>query len=129
SQGLQCSILYVYTAMSTPQDLPLRRVHRSRLMQLWRSAGWPCRDAVEIDLMAWGLASLHRSDAGHETLRLTEAGLERLAEARQGNMKAQRRHDRLADRVARELLAAGRVVWRELSLRAPVDRPVDRPVD
>lgn len=113
--------------MSTPQDLSLRRIHRSRLMQLWRSAGWPCRDAVEVDLMAWGLVSLHRSEAGHETLRLTEAGLECLAESRQGNMKAQSRHDRLADLVARELLAAGRVVWRELSLRAPVDRPMDRP--
>lgn len=111
--------------MSTPPAPLLRRIHRTRLMQLWRSAGWPCRDAVEVDLLAWGLVSLQCSHTGHETLSLTSTGLTCLAEARQGNVRAQSRHDRLADRVARELLAAGRVVWRELTLRAPVDLPAD----
>ena len=34
------------TALSTP----LTRFHRTRLMQIWRSAGWPCKDGLEIEL-------------------------------------------------------------------------------
>ena len=39
--------------MSAPVALPL--THRRRLRELWRSAGWPCRDAVEVDLLAAAL--------------------------------------------------------------------------
>ena len=36
-----------------PTPVPtLTRPHRTRLMQIWRSAGWPCKDAIEIDLLA-----------------------------------------------------------------------------
>ena len=34
-----------------------RRIHLTRLMSIWRSAGWPCRDAVELDLVAAGWAT------------------------------------------------------------------------
>lgn len=103
-----------------PLGVTPRRVHLTRLMSLWRSAGWPSRDPVEIDLIAAGWVSLHTSSSGHETLRLTEAGLQLLAAARQRNQRARSLHERLARRVATQLMAAGRLVWLELPLRAMV---------
>lgn len=99
----------------------LNRSHRTRLMQIWRSAGWPCRDGIEIDLLAARLVALHVAADGCETLQLTEAGIAHLAEARQRGLRALSSHDRLAQRFAEQhLLAGGRIVWRELSLRAPL---------
>jgi len=43
-------------------------------MSIWRSAGWPCRDQVELDLVAAGWVALERDTGGHETIRLTDAG-------------------------------------------------------
>lgn len=97
-----------------------RRIHLTRLMSIWRSAGWPCRDAIEIDLLAAGWVAISSSDSGHETLRLTDAGIRLLADSRQRNQRASSTHNRLAERVAQQLAAAGRIVWRELSLRAAV---------
>jgi len=97
---------------------PPRREHLARLMNLWRSAGWPCRDALEIDLLAAGWVAVAKDADGRETLRLTDAGIRLLAEARQRNRRALSRHDRLAARVVRHLRDDGRIVWRELSLRA-----------
>ncbi|MDO9005583.1 MAG: hypothetical protein Q7V20_19220 [Aquabacterium sp.] len=110
---------------SIPAHSALQRAHRTRLMQIWRSAGWPCRDAIEIDLLAAGLVSLRATPDGHETLHLTEAGIQWLALARQQNRRALSAHDRLAERVALQLMAAGRIVWRELSLRARVTGHAD----
>ena len=97
-----------------------RRVHLARLLLIWRSAGWPCRDAIELDLLAAGWVVLSTAESGHETLRLTDAGIRLLAEFRQRNQRSLSAHDRLAERLARHLTAAGRIVWRELSLRAKV---------
>lgn len=104
-------------------ELPIvpRRVHLTRLMSIWRSAGWPCRDAVELDLVAAGWATLLVGAGGHETIRLTDAGIRLLAEARQRNQRSLSAHDRLATRVTAHLMAAGRIVWRELSLRARIN--------
>lgn len=102
---------------------PLTRLHRTRLMQIWRSAGWPCKDALEIDLLAAQLVALHTSPEGFETLRLTDEGIRTLAQARQRGVRALSTHDRLAQKFAEHLLAAGRIVWRELSLRAVIDGP------
>jgi hypothetical protein len=107
--------------MDTPLKLSPRRVHLTRLMSIWRSAGWPCRDAVELDLVAAGWATLVESTGGHEIIRLTPAGIRLLAESRQRNQRSLSDHDRLAGRVAADLMAAGRIVWRELSLRARID--------
>lgn len=95
--------------------------HRRRLREVWRSAGWPCRDAVEIDLLAAGLVERVRSSTGHETLRVTDAGVRLLAETRERNRRAFDRHEALADRVAREMGRAGRIVWRGLALRGRVE--------
>lgn len=111
---------------SSPGTAIPSRTHLSRLMQVWRSAGWPCRDPIEIDLMAAGWVVLSIDAHGHETLRLTEAGIQVLAASRQRNLRANSRHDRLALRVARHLVEAGRVVWLELMLRALV-QPESKP--
>ena len=98
-----------------------RRAHLTRLMAIWRSAGWPCRDAIELDLLAAGWATPSEAASGHETLRLTDAGIRLLAQSRQRNQRSLSAHDRLAQRVANHLTASGRIVWRELSLRAKVN--------
>jgi len=103
----------------TPAHPTASRVHLTRLMKIWRSGGWPCRDGIEIDLLAAGWL-VPQLDEGRETLRLTEAGVALLAASRQRQVRALSLHDRLAERLARQLLAQGRVVWRELSLRAQV---------
>ena len=99
----------------------INRFHRTRLMQIWRSAGWPCKDALEIDLLAAQLVALHTSPEGFETLKLTEDGIRTLAEARQRGVRALSAHDRLGQKFAAHLLASGRIVWRELSLRAVIE--------
>jgi len=97
-----------------------RRIHLTRLMSIWRSAGWPCRDAVELDLVAAGWATLAEGADGHETIRLTDGGIRLLADSRQRNQRSLSAHDRLAARVAAHLMATGRIVWRELSVRARI---------
>jgi hypothetical protein len=94
------------------------RAQLARLMQVWRSAGWPCRDALELDLVAAGWVASSVDAAGRETLRVTDDGVRLLAESRRRNRRALSLHDRLGHRVARQLAEGGRIVWRELSLRA-----------
>ena len=97
--------------------------HRRRLREMWRSAGWPCRDTVEIELLAAGLLERRLDDQGRETLRVTDAGVQVLAATLQANRGARSAHETLVERVARQMQSAGRVVWRGLSLRAP--RPAE----
>ena len=106
---------------NSPSAIPITRFHRTRLMQIWRSAGWPCKDGLEIDLLAAGLISLHIAADGCETLRLTDEGILMLAQARQRGVRALSLHDRLGQKFAAQLLASGRIVWTELSLRAVID--------
>lgn len=105
----------------SPRSTPITRFHRTRLMKIWRSAGWPCKDGLEIDLLAAGLISLHIAADGCETLRLTDEGIRALAQARQRSVRALSLHDRLGQKFATKLLASGRIVWTELSLRAVID--------
>lgn len=93
---------------------------RRRLHEIWRSAGWPCHDALELELLAAGLLARQWDGDGRETLRVTDAGIECLAAARRRNQAAFGPHEALVQRVAVEMQRAGRVVWRRLSLRAPL---------
>jgi hypothetical protein len=95
-------------------------IHRRRLRDIWRSAGWPCQDMVEVELLAAGWLERVRHETGHETLRVTDAGLAVLAETLQRNRGARDAHEALVERVAREMTRAGRIAWRGLSLRAKV---------
>jgi hypothetical protein len=99
---------------------PLSAVHRRRLREIWRSAGWPCQDLVEIELLDAGLLARERDALGRETLRVTDAGVAVLAQTLQRNRAARDLHEALVARVALDMQRAGRVVWRGLSLRAPV---------
>ncbi|MBT9494748.1 MAG: hypothetical protein IV107_20880 [Paucibacter sp.] len=87
-------------------------------MKIWSSAAWPCHDGIELDLIAAAWVEPVQAGSGHKTLRLTELGIRCVAEARRRNQRALSPHDALAARMARELLLGGRIVWRELPLRA-----------
>lgn len=100
--------------------LSLTLVHRRRLREVWRSAGWPCQDLVEVELLAAGWLERRCDPHGRETLRVTDAGIQALAETLQRNRAARDAHEALVARIAVEMQRAGRVVWRGLSLRAPV---------
>ena len=98
----------------------LTAAHRRRLREVWRSAGWPFQDLIEVELLAAGLLSRERDAAGRDSVRVTDAGIAVLAETLQGHRAARGEHETLVARVAREMQRAGRVVWRGLSLRARV---------
>jgi len=100
---------------------PITALHRRRLRDVYRSAGWPCQDALEIELLVAGLLQRVRSAAGHETLRVSDAGLLILADTLQRNRARRDAHEGLVERVAREMTRAGRIAWQGLSLRAKVD--------
>ena len=97
------------------------RAHLSRLMKIWRSAGWPSRDPIDIDLLAAGWVSLVGDHPANECLRLTDAGIALLAQSRQAQRRSESDHDKLALRMTEVLMDAGRLVWHELSLRAKVE--------
>jgi hypothetical protein len=101
-----------------PGALALGRLHARRLREIYRSAGWPCGDAIEIDLLAAGLLARVRSAEGHETLRVTDAGIAHIARTLVVNRAVLSRHEALVEQVAREMTRAGRVAWRGLGLRA-----------
>ena len=103
-----------------PDAFKPHTLHRRRLRAVWRSAGWPCHDMVEVELLAAGLLERVRSATGHETLRVTDAGIALLAETLQRNRRTRDAHEALVERVAREMTRSGRLAWRGLSLRARV---------
>ena len=110
---------------------PLTAAHRRRLREVWRSAGWPCRDALELDLLAAGLLQRVFDDAGRESLHVSDTGVQLLAATRQRNRAAFDAHETLVGRVVLEMQRAGRIAWRNLSLRAPpisADAPTTWPV-
>jgi len=98
----------------------LTDLHRRRLRALWRSAGWPSHDLVEVELLAQGWVERLRDDHGRETLRVTDAGIRVLAATLSRNRAALDAHEALIGRVATAMRRAGRIVWRGLSLRVRV---------
>lgn len=108
------------------QPSELTRAHRRRLFQLWRSAGWPYRDALELDLIQMGLVCLEpsRRPGGAESLRLSETGKKWLQASLRSNREAYHAHQSLVRRVAQCLSAAGRLCWTGLSVRARLIDPV-----
>lgn len=115
--------------MSAPPVFVATRQHRTRLMHIWRSAGWPCRDPLEIDLLAAEWVQLRTDALGRETLHLTDTGIQALADARRRNQRAASAHDRLAHRLSMQLQGDGRIVWRELSLRALIEAAMPAEAD
>ncbi|MBT9488065.1 MAG: hypothetical protein IV093_11205 [Rubrivivax sp.] len=105
---------------AAPPGLVPSSAHTRRLRAMWRSAGWPCHDNVEAELLVAGLLQRHLDAAGREQLRVTDAGLAAIAHAVARHRRARDDHEALVEQVARAMQRAGRVVWRGLSLRAPL---------
>ena len=103
-----------------PEAAGLTRQHLRRLRQYYRSAGWPCQDNVELDLLDRGLVRRAVGDAP-ERILVTDAGIGLLARQLECNRRAHAEHDALVDRVARWLLMQKRLVFRGLALRTHVD--------
>ena len=101
----------------------LGRFHARRLREIYRSAGWPCLDTVEIELLAAGLLERVQELTGHERVRVTALGLAYIAQSIQKNRRNRSAHEQLVDRIGQMLLRDGRVVWTGLSLRAKLPPP------
>jgi hypothetical protein len=102
---------------------PLGKMHARRLREIYRSAGWPCQDPVEIELLAAGMLDRVQAPSGHESLRVTDAGVRLLASTLAANRAAFSAHEALVQRVALEMGRAGRIAWRGLGLRAQLASP------
>jgi hypothetical protein len=100
----------------------LGRSHHRRLRDLYRSAGWPSQDMLEVELLAAGQIERLRSSDGHETLRVTDAGLQTLARVFASNKAARSPHEALVERVALEMTRGGRLAWRGLMLRVALPK-------
>ena len=87
---------------------------------MWRSAGWPCRDTLEIELLAAGLLLRRIDEQSRETVHVSDLGVQALAGGLAHNRACRSAHEALVSRVGLEMQRAGRVVWRTLSLRAPL---------
>jgi hypothetical protein len=98
--------------------VPFGKLHARRLREIYRSAGWPCCDGIEVELLAGGFLERVRTAHGHETLRVTDAGIARIATTLTLNRAALTPHEALVERVAREMTRGGRIAWRGLGLRA-----------
>jgi hypothetical protein len=113
---------------NTPAStITLGRAHARRLRDMYRSAGWPCLDSVEVELLAAGLLERVCEPGGHDKLRLTDAGIAYLAQAFHANRQARSRHEALVDRVAQAMLRDGRLVWTGLSIRSRLPSALEEP--
>lgn len=113
------------TPIATPivhpaESIKIGRAHARRLRDIYRSAGWPSQDLIEVELLAAGLLQQMHDDQGRASLRVTPPGLQAMAETLARNRAALSAHQALEDQVARAMQRAGRIVWRGLALRAQV---------
>lgn len=103
----------------TTDPLPeLKRPHAKRLREIYRSAGWPSLDVVEIELLANGMLERVRDAGGLECVRVTNAGIQYLAATALVNRTALSAHQTLVNAVAQVMQRDGRLVWTALALRA-----------
>jgi hypothetical protein len=75
---------------------------------------------LEAELLAAGLVERVLSAQGHETLRVTDAGIHTLARVFASNKAARTPHETLVEQVALAMGRAGRLAWRGLTLRVQV---------
>jgi hypothetical protein len=53
--------------MQKTGEVPFGKAHARRLREIYRSAGWPCCDTIEVELLAGGFLERVRTPHGHET--------------------------------------------------------------
>jgi hypothetical protein len=108
------------TALDADALRAIGNAHRRRLREVWRSAGWPCQDVIEAELLAAGLLERQHDGQQRMTLRVSDRGLQLLAQTAERNRGARSAHERLVAAVAAALAQDGRIAWCGLSLRARV---------
>ena len=96
----------------------LGRVHATRLKNVYRSAGWPSQDKVEIEPLAAGLLQRVSDMTGRYRVELTDDGVKYVALAFYNSRQARSPHELLVELVAETMMRDGRIVWTGLSLRA-----------
>ena len=94
----------------------LKRIHMQRLRQMYRSAGWPCLDTIEIDLIAAGLLERINPEGKPEYLRVSDKGMQVLAQSLQTNRAAYDAHEALVRKVAEQQIEQGRIAYLDLTL-------------
>lgn len=104
-----------------PQSPPITSAHLKRLRDYWRSAGWPVRDNLELDLLLGGLAELHRDPQGIETIRVSTAGIAALGSLLARNRAALDRHEALVRQVAAQLQRDGWMTFTGRSFKVKPD--------
>ena len=98
----------------------LKRIHARRLRDLYRSAGWPYQDVIEIELLAAGLLERVTDARGVDCMRVTDTGIQYLAGAAQANREVLSAHNALVDKVVLAMMREGRICWKNLPLRASI---------
>ena len=83
------------------QVLKLGRFHTMRLRDVYRSAGWPILDTIEIELIAAGLFERVIEVSG----RVTASGITHMAQSVQQNWRNRSPHEILVDRSSRKKTA------------------------
>lgn len=104
-----------------PQSPPITPAHLKRLRDYWRSAGWPVRDNLEIDLLVAGLAELYRDPSGIETIRVSTTGIAALGSLLARNRAALDRHEALVRQVAAQLQRDGWMTFTGRSFKVKPD--------
>lgn len=104
-----------------PATPALPRTHATRLRQLWRSAGWPAHDSVELDLLAAGYLERRIDDSGRERLLVTPAGIAALEAQLATNRHRFDPHEALVQRTAAWLCAQGRLAFTRTQFRVKVE--------
>jgi len=99
----------------------LSRAHFRRLRQYYRSAGWPCLDNLEVDLLAAGMIIRVTDGTGRESMLVTDKGITALHRYVNGNRRMRDAHEALVARVAASLAREGRLAFRGLRLRAQTE--------
>jgi len=113
--------------MDAPFSPVLKRPHARRLREIYRSAGWPYQDVIEIELLAAGMLVRVPDSNGLECMRVTDAGIQYLAASAQTNRNCLNAHNSLVDAVALAMMRDGRLVWKNLPLRAKLPDEEDAP--
>lgn len=96
------------------------RTWTQRLRLMYRSAGWPLLDTLELELLAAGLLERVADPSGHERVRLTDAGIAAAVLGAQSNRAALNAHESLVAAVVRMQQQKAQLAWRGLSLRVDV---------
>ena len=99
-------------------NVQLKRTHAKRLREVYRSAGWPFQDIVELELLTAGLLERVTAESGHETVQVTESGVQYLEGTALANRWAFSAHEQLVKHVAWTMQRDRRIVRTGLSLRA-----------